>query len=397
MDTSNATREHQTTFAQVNSPAPRVYFKNLNGFRFLAASGVIITHIELYKNRMGSPNIWKHPLVFELGSAAVDFFFVLSGFLITYLLLEEKKQFRKINFSMFYLRRILRIWPVYFLVILAAFFVIPYFAIFYTPGYSDDLWVNYVPKLVSCLLIFPNVALEIFGNIPYASPTWSIGVEEQFYIIWPFLIAGSKNLFRAIGLFIVLFIGLKVGLLLVSRADLLSPETFVRIKDLVVATRMECMGIGGLGAWLLFSQSPFLKYLNRRWEMLLIFLVFVVLYKASALMELHHIILSMIFLGIIMHAVVLEKSVVRLETPLFRYLGKLSYGIYMFHTIFITLAYKIFYESIAENSSVIRNGLLYVFSFAFAIGFSALSYKYFESWFLNRKTRFTKVASGTRP
>ena len=66
----------------------KIYFKNLNGFRFLAASGVIITHIELYKARVGAPNIWKHPLVFELGSAAVDFFFVLSGFLITYLLLE---------------------------------------------------------------------------------------------------------------------------------------------------------------------------------------------------------------------------------------------------------------------------------------------------------------------
>ncbi|HSB94527.1 MAG TPA: acyltransferase, partial [Flavitalea sp.] len=96
----------------------KIYFKNLNGFRFLAASGVIITHIELYKARVGAPNIWQHPLVFELGSAAVDFFFVLSGFLITYLLLEEKKQFKKINFRLFYTRRILRIWPLYYFIIL---------------------------------------------------------------------------------------------------------------------------------------------------------------------------------------------------------------------------------------------------------------------------------------
>ena len=113
----------------------KIYFKNLNGFRFLAASGVIITHIELYKARVGAPNIWKHPLVFELGSAAVDFFFVLSGFLITYLLLEEKKQFKKINFRLFYTRRILRIWPLYYFVILMAFFVIPHLPIMYTPGY----------------------------------------------------------------------------------------------------------------------------------------------------------------------------------------------------------------------------------------------------------------------
>ena len=345
---------------------------------------------------MGSPNIWKHPLVFELGSAAVDFFFVLSGFLITFLLLEEKRQFAKINFPLFYLRRILRIWPVYFLVILAAFFLIPYLPVFYTPGYSDDLWVNHLPKLISCLLIFPNVALEVFGNIPYASPAWSIGVEEQFYIIWPFLIAGSKNLARAILVFIGLFISFKVGLLVVSRAGIFSPETFIRIKDLVVATRMECMGIGGLGAWLLFSNSKYLKFLNRGWELLLIVAVFVVLYKASALFELHHIILSVIFLGIILHAVVLKNSIVNLEKPAFNYLGKLSYGIYMYHTFFITISYKLFYESFSTAPGIIKNGLLYLLSFLLAIGFSALSYRYYESWFLSRKTKYTKVASGSK-
>src|SRR6478735_8691995 len=205
----------------MNRPA---YFKNLNGFRFLAASGVIITHIELYKARVGEQNIWKHPMVFELGSAAVDFFFVLSGFLITYLLLEEKNQFKKINFKMFYTRRILRIWPLYYFVILLAFFVIPHLPVMYTPSYSDDLFINHIPKLISCLLIFPNVALSIFGNIPYASPAWSIGVEEQFYILWPLLIAVSSRLYRSIGLFIVFFIGLKVLMYVVGKATLLPDD-----------------------------------------------------------------------------------------------------------------------------------------------------------------------------
>src|ERR1044071_5481753 len=95
----------------------RIYFPGLNGLRFLAASAVIITHVELLKGVLGLPNHWKNPVLFNLGGLGVYFFFVLSGFLITYLLLSEKNMTGHISIKKFYFRRIFRIWPIYYLLV----------------------------------------------------------------------------------------------------------------------------------------------------------------------------------------------------------------------------------------------------------------------------------------
>ncbi len=118
----------------------KVYFPGLNGLRFYAAFAVVITHIELIKSFQGYPTFWVEnsgnnltlrsiiqKFVFELGSLGVYFFFVLSGFLITYLLLVEKAKTKTVAVKKFYVRRILRIWPLYYLIVILGFFVIPYF------------------------------------------------------------------------------------------------------------------------------------------------------------------------------------------------------------------------------------------------------------------------------
>ena len=104
-----------------------IYFTGLNGLRFLAAMAVVITHIELIKGQMFCENLWStNKLIFELGGLGVIFFFVLSGFLITYLLLEEKKVSGTVSVKKFYARRILRIWPLYYLIIVLGFFILPH-------------------------------------------------------------------------------------------------------------------------------------------------------------------------------------------------------------------------------------------------------------------------------
>ena len=103
-----------------------IYFTGLNGLRFFAAIAVVITHIELIKYQSGYSDIWRNnKLIFELGSLGVIFFFVLSGFLITYLLLKEKSVTQTVAVKKFYLRRILRIWPLYYLIVLLGFLVLP--------------------------------------------------------------------------------------------------------------------------------------------------------------------------------------------------------------------------------------------------------------------------------
>src|ERR1700741_1236659 len=96
----------------------KIYFPNLNGLRFIAAFLVIIHHIEQIKSILHLPNyLGRIPCISKIGKFGVVLFFVLSGFLITYLLLTEENTFKKISVRQFYMRRILRIWPLYFLIV----------------------------------------------------------------------------------------------------------------------------------------------------------------------------------------------------------------------------------------------------------------------------------------
>ncbi len=92
----------------------KIYFKNLDGLRFIAALFVILEHTSEYKASMvpGYSNVFKYYFN-DLGRYGVNLFFVLSGFLITYLLFTELKKERSISVKKFYARRVLRTWPLY--------------------------------------------------------------------------------------------------------------------------------------------------------------------------------------------------------------------------------------------------------------------------------------------
>ena len=95
-----------------------VHFPGLNGLRFWAAFAVFLYHVEWFKARMGWPNLMgEFPFWGRLGPIGVICFFSLSGFLITYLLLEELRYTDTVRVRNFYLRRILRIWPLYYFIL----------------------------------------------------------------------------------------------------------------------------------------------------------------------------------------------------------------------------------------------------------------------------------------
>ncbi len=94
------------------------YFEGLNTLRAIAALVVVVSHIELIKMENKLSNYFD---TVPDGHIGVVLFFVLSGFLITFLLVEEQNKYGKINFKNFYLRRILRIWPLYYLILFLSF------------------------------------------------------------------------------------------------------------------------------------------------------------------------------------------------------------------------------------------------------------------------------------
>lgn len=107
-----------------------VFFEGFHELRAVAALSVLAHHIELMKQREGLPTLLNtslHSLFQHLGKNGVYLFFVLSGFLITYLLLAERERFGFIDIRSFYIRRVLRIWPLYYLIVALAFLVLPYF------------------------------------------------------------------------------------------------------------------------------------------------------------------------------------------------------------------------------------------------------------------------------
>lgn len=162
--------------------ANRVHFPGLNGLRFFAAMIVAVSHVELLKQYHGLPNAYDSPAVYELGRLAVTLFFVLSGYLITFLLLKEKELTGTITIGAFYMRRVLRIWPLYFLLVALAFFVFPRIGAMQVPPLTGQLADNLRFTLPLFTLFLPQLALSMFAPVPFAEPAWSIGVEEQFYM-----------------------------------------------------------------------------------------------------------------------------------------------------------------------------------------------------------------------
>src|SRR6185503_6927409 len=162
------------------------YHPELDVLRFVAFLGVFMHHAlprdaRLYINHGLSPAATQWLLTAkEAGAFGLDLFFALSAYLITELLLREHASRGSFSVSAFYVRRALRIWPLYFTFLALTVFVVP------TLIPADRFGTMYI---VSFALFFGNWVCATSG-LPFsvASPLWSISVEEQFYIGWPLLL-----------------------------------------------------------------------------------------------------------------------------------------------------------------------------------------------------------------
>jgi peptidoglycan/LPS O-acetylase OafA/YrhL len=322
----------------------KLYFPGLNALRFFAASFVIMGHVEQLKNApVGILN--------RLSGLSVTFFFVLSGFLITSLLLQEKKRTGTVSVREFYIRRVLRIWPLYFAVLAIAV------AIAGTRGIGWHL------------ILMPNVALVLGLAIPFASQLWSIGVEEQFYAAWPWLMKWSR---RPVALLISIILLFVASRNLAAHLHLRSVHYFLNL------TRIDSMAIGGLGGYWIFKHNawfrtfidPFIK-----WTTVVLLALLVV--EAVNVPYVDNMIYSALFLLLIINVSLTGRPII-LETPFFRRLGDLSYGMYMLHLFAIGIVMWLGAGGLAAH--VLAQGL--------TIGMAFLSYRYFETPFLRMKGRF---------
>ncbi len=367
----------------------KVYFENLNAIRFIAAFLVIICHVEELKDFFGIDRVLDISQNRLIGRIGVVLFFVLSGFLITFLLFKEKEVTNTISVKKFYIRRMLRIWPLYFFIVLFTFFVVPFVSFLVVDGYDKNLLWSHLPtKLFLYVAFLPNLVCAIYGKIPYVAITWSIGAEEQFYLIWPWLNKKIKNkwllMFSIIG-----------GYFLVKRYMFFLPHSMHLVfKNFWAMTLIDCMAIGGVFATLLYQDNAIvnkiksiLYYKIVQWFVLLlsIYLVYIDFKLKDYYCEIYSVLFGILILNFASN----PKRIFSMENKVLNYLGKISYGLYIYHYILIIIVLRFCHEFSIQN-----NFVYFIFSFILTIIVASLSYKYFEKRFIDKKVAYSDVLSG---
>jgi peptidoglycan/LPS O-acetylase OafA/YrhL len=376
----------------------KIYFGGLNELRAIAALGVVIHHVEQIKGMNGltisNPNLSF--FISNLGKSGVDLFFVLSGFLITYLLLQEKNSNNgHINIGKFYLRRIFRIWPLYYFIMFISFTIIPSLSKFSIFDNNMSLLnsinnpANYSFKTIALYLGF----LPQFGNLVVgASQSWSIGIEEQFYLIMPLAITVFR---RKVFFVLVLLASLVIFCFSINFNAIFNIDSNIAYFFTVLRHfNFKYLLIGVVGGYFYFYNAMKVSNLTKSkfgyfsLIMLILFLSVFIVFEN----RINRFILGILFLILILFTVNTSNKLV-FKNNVMSYLGKISYGIYMYHTfvlfLIFPLANKYFLEK--EGNTILYSLFLYLTSYIVTILISIVSYEWFESKFIKFKDLKYKV------
>ena len=314
----------------------KVYFPNLDGLRTIACFMVFAFHsLGIGGNRLGIPNLYMEKLTsaFLNGKTGVSIFFVLSGFLITFIILSEIKKKGQFSLGHFYIRRVLRIWPLYFLVLGIIFGLLPlvdhFFAVAKNSFDSRPMYYFTFLSNFDVLRIVENGQSDFLPS----TITWSVAIEEQFYLFWPLLflfIPGAY--YKQMFLFIIAF-AFGFRLLHYNQPNQLYFHSLSAVFDLAV---------GGGTAYLCITDSGIKKAiikLRDKGRILIIISGMVIMYL-NALIHLSWFNLVLTAAQALFFAfIIVDQCFNRSErlkfsrSKLLTGLGKYTYGMYMLHPL----------------------------------------------------------------
>jgi peptidoglycan/LPS O-acetylase OafA/YrhL len=378
-----------------NSHHPKIYFPGLNALRFFAASLVVIHHAETIRLKFDMPNL-KYLSFFNNGMLAVSFFFVLSGFLITFLLMSEIERTQTVSIRNFYVRRVLRIWPLYYLLVIIGLFIIPTFLSII--GYDYKMPYDTSTAGVLFLFFLSFVVNTLFGS-HLLEPLWSIGVEEFFYLIWAPLAKFSKHKILNALIFVFVF----KTLLNIFFTQNTEGAYFSFTKEIVTSLKFELMAIGGIGAWFVARkraavETHWLFSLPVQIVLLTVILLrlffhnslinndlYIIFFNTSVVTG---IVEGLLFLWLILNVSVNPKTITKLQNRWLDFLGEISYGIYMYQMLVIFASVLVLKKILLAAPPSISTLIFYVFISIAIISISWLSKRFFEDWFLKLKDRF---------
>lgn len=340
---------------------------NITELRFFLALIVILFHVPQFAENRGLPYFNNWP-VFQKGTEAVYLFFSLSGFLIIRQLYDEKVLTKTINLKNFYTRRMLRIFPLYYLIFFIGIiyynFILPFLGYNYVSDYPllNGLLLGafFVPNIFSALYQ-PGGILEIL---------WSIGIEEQFYLFIAPLLLLFKNTVKSLAIFTILYCIL----------------FFSGFLPFLKAYQMLFFFFTFSGVLSIFSESiKFNKFVKA------VVLTLVVLYFTTNLMRFQndalYLIFSSLLFSIFIHSICYQPLYI-IKSKILNYLGKISYGIYMYHAVIMQVVFLIMmqinYKIYPAVYIMIYTGIVICVTTITA----SLSYEYFEKYFIKLKHKF---------
>ncbi|WP_300671226.1 acyltransferase [Soonwooa sp.] len=341
---------------------------NITSVRFFLALLVVVYHVMQFGGKRGFPSNTEWA-IFNRGTEAVYAFFSLSGFLIIRNLYTEKIDTGTISIKNFYKRRIFRIFPLYYVVLIFGLlyynFILPHF------GFEFERKYSYTEAILLGGTFFSNV-LKNYEPGGIIEVLWSIGIEEQFYLlIAPCFLLFSKN---KIVWFLAVF---SIIYFVLFNFDVI--EIFKKYS-----MYFYYFSISGLFA-IFVVKNP--KYKMSTWFKFLICTVVICYFstnyiKANVSDWLYQLISSFIFPFLIIFLI--SKPISFLENKVLKYFGKISYGVYMLHAIamqmvgYIVLKY-VNYQSIDSTIFIIGFVLANVL---LTLLMAHFSYQYFEKFFL---------------
>jgi len=371
------------------------YFENLDSLRFFSFLVVFLFHTQFYEwvHSLTSHNLFLWPArLLGSGGWGVTFFFVLSGFLITWLLLKEKEKNGKINIRYFYIRRVLRIWPLYYLVFFIGFFLLPFlYRHAGRPLFFDYNGVLYGFFLSNFGVMHLDPAFDSIRSFPLVlNISWSVSIEEQFYLIWPFLFVLLPEKFYLWELTGVLTITIITGYFFHSE-KVIYYHTITRMAELSIGGILACITLTGrktLSTFQNLKLPGILSIYILPAALIMINFSFVFLPFFSFLLRL---VVALFFGFIILEQNFSAHSFFKFgRLRVASYLGRISYGLYMLHPIAIFFT-NIVISKIFPKGSATGQALYISGSLLLSIALAFLSYHLLEKKFLRVKTIFSKL------
>lgn len=355
------------------------YLPALDGLRFLAFLLVFCHHQILFSYLPGLHVLYTH------GWIGVDLFFVLSAYLLTHLLCVEFRQTNGIDIRKFYLRRILRIWPLYFAFIL---FSLTVYAFVHKDFPSDVL-----SRIAGLFTLSDNLfaASRGYNPLPFAGHLWTIAYEEQFYLFIPFAVIWimRRPQWRGVGLLIFVLLLFNIIRWWFITADVQHPAIWVlpvtHFESIVVGV---ALGTGGM--------DLLMKKIRPTAALVVAFIFFAIIYALPPIDEIsYHLPITYTCIGLctasLLVAVMKSVRLSRMfSTRVLVFLGKRSYGLYIFHLLGTGVA-----EFVIAHVHQVPSGAIFffVYSLVFTITAAILSYRFLETPFLKWKHKFEIVSS----